>query len=67
LSVGNAGYSSSLEFTAIKFFYRSFEVRGGLELNKTSLAVSVTASLGVDNVKTRLTCKVFEVLNPESM
>jgi len=67
LSVSNAGYSGSLEFAAIKFFYRGFEIRGGLELNKTSLAVSVTASLGVDDVKARLTCKVFEILNPESM
>jgi hypothetical protein len=67
LGIGNAGDTDSLEFTAIKLFYCSLEICSSLEFNEASLAITVAAGLGVDDVEARLTGEVFQVLYPESM
>jgi len=67
LSVCNTSDANTLELTAVKLLYSSLEIRRSLELNKASFTIAITACLGVDNVKARLTGEVFKILNPESM
>jgi len=62
LSIGNTSDANTFEFTAIKLFYCSLEIRSSLELNKAPFTITVSTSLGVNNVKTGLTSEIFEIL-----
>jgi hypothetical protein len=60
LNIGDTAHSGALELSSIKLIDGSFQISCSLELNEPSSLFA--ASLRIDNVQTRLTCKIFQVL-----
>lgn len=61
LGISQAANASSFEILIVQFVDGDFQVSGGLEFHE-SFAIAVAPNLGVDDVKSRTTCKVFEIL-----
>ena len=67
--VGDAVDRDSLEVVLVELLNSGLKVGGGLVLDETLAAgagsVTLAVDLTVDNVKTGLTCEIFQVLNSE--